>query len=181
LNPYQFFTLRTYAGAPLLAGEANKKLLLDSFSEIKKQFSMTLAGYVVLDNHAHFLCNLPFQHDYKDVIGELQARFLRAWRKSTPLLERETANKVPFWDANVKYRSAESPDDLRAYLEFIHYDPVRHGLVARAGDYRWSSLRARIAQGHYPESWAEIGPPAAIARVIRECGPAECGPGESCG
>ncbi|MDP2431738.1 MAG: transposase [Pseudomonadota bacterium] len=172
-SPYQFVTLRTFGRAPLLAQASMKKLLLNSFMETKKRFKLAVAGYVVLDDHAHFLFNLPAEYEYSAVMNDLRAGFQRAWRKSTPLLERDAPNITPFWEHAIEYRGANSTDDLRAYLDFIHYDPVRHGLITRAAEYPWSSLPARIAQGHYPETWAEIGPPAAISRVARACAPSE--------
>lgn len=166
---YQFVTLRTYARAPLLAKAALKQLLLSCFTDTKKRFNLTVAGYVVLDDHAHFLFSMPADHDQAAVMNDLRAGFLRAWRKSTPILKRDTADDAPFWEHVIEYRSVDSTDDLRAYLDFIHYDPVRHALCTLAADYPWSSLPARIAQGHYAETWAEIGPPASISRVLREC------------
>ena len=171
-SPYQFATLRTFARAPLLATAPMKRLLLDCFMDTKRRFGLTVAGYVVLDNHAHFLFSIPAEYECTTVMNDLRTTHLRAWRKSTPLLERDTPGNAPFWEPGGECRSV-SPDDLRAYLDFIHYDPVRHELTARAADYPWSSLPERIAQGHYPEYWAELGPPAAISRVEREC--AQCG------
>ncbi len=170
-SPFQFVTLRTFGRAPLMAKAPMKQLLLDCFTDTKKRFKLTVAGYVVLDDHAHFLFSIPGDYECSAVMNDLRAAFLRAWRKTTPLWERDAANISPFWEHNIEYRSAYAPEDLRAYLDFIHYDPVRHGLCQRAADYPWSSLPSRIAQGHYPESWAEIGPPAAIARVARDCVP----------
>lgn len=172
-SPYQFATLRTFGRAPLLAKDSMKQLLLDCFTKTKKRFGLTVAGYVVLNNHAHFLFRISADHECSAVMGYLRACHLRAWRKSTPLLERDAPNDCPFWEDGSESRSVYSTEDLRTYLDFIHYDPVRHGVAPRAGDYRWSSLPARIEQGHYPESWAEIGPPAAISRVVRECAPSE--------
>lgn len=168
-SPYQFVTLRTFDRAPLLAQASMKKLLLNRFMETKKRFRLAVAGYVVLDDHVHLLFNLPTEYEYSAVMNDLRAGFKRARRESTPLLERDAPNITPFWEHAIEYRSAFSTDDLRAYLDFIHYDPVRHGLITRAADYPWSSLPSRIAQGHYPETWAEIGPPASISRVASEC------------
>jgi len=168
-SPYQFITLRTFDRAPLLAQAAMKKWLLNSFMETKKRFRLAVAGYVVLDDHAHFLFAIPTEYEDSTVMNDLRAGFRRAWRKSTPLLERDAPNITPFWEHTIEYRCAYSTDDLRAYLDFIHYDPVRHGLITRAAEYPWSSLPARVAQGHYPEIWAEIGPPASISRVARAC------------
>ena len=168
-SPQQFATLRTFAGAPLLATDAMKRLLLDCFTQTKRRFGLTVAGYVVLDNHAHFLFSIPAEYECTTVMNDLRTGHLRAWRKSTPLLERDAPDDSLFWEPGSECRSVYSRDDLRAHLDFIHYDPVRHGLATRAADYRWSSLQERIAQGHYPEYWGEIGPPAAISRVEREC------------
>lgn len=172
VSPYQFVTLRTHERTPLLARETTKQLLLDCFTDSKRRFRLTVAGYVVLDDHAHFLFSLPPEHECSAVMHDLLTHFMRAKRKSTPLLERELPNSTLFWDKTIEYRAIYDLDDLRAYLDFIHYDPVRHGLVARAAHYRWSSLPARIEQGHYPETWSDLGPPASIALVARDRRPA---------
>lgn len=169
VSPYHFVTIRAYERAPLLAQGKLKQLLLDCFAETKKRCKLTVAGYVLLDDHAHFLFSLPAEHECSAVMNELRTNFMRARRRATPLLERELPNSTPFWEQTIEYRCAYSVDDLRAYLDFIHYDPVRHGQVARAADYPWSSLPARIAQGHYAENWSELGPPAAISRITRDC------------
>jgi putative transposase len=173
VSPYQFVTLRAYEGAPLLAQGKIKQLLLDCFAETKKRFNLTVAGYVVLDDHVHFLFSLPADNECSAIMNDLRAGFMRARRKLTPLLERDPPNNTPFWAQAIEYRSTYSTDDLRAYLDFIHYDPVRHGITRHAADYPWSSLPARIAQGHYPETWADLGPPASIARVTRDFHPPE--------
>lgn len=148
-----------------------KQLLIDCLTETKKRFKLTVAGYVVLDDHSHLLFSIPPEHECSAVMNDLRAGFMRSWRKSIPLLDRDTPNNAPFGEHNIEYRSAYTTEDLRAYLDFIHYDPARHGVAARPADYRWSSLQARIAQGYYPETWAEIGPPASISRVARDCPP----------
>ena len=168
-SPYQFVTLRTHQRAPLLARESLRQLLIGCLTETKKRFKLTVAGYVVLDDHAHLLFSIPPEYECSAVMNDLRAVFMRALHKATPLLERDTPNSTPFWEHNIEYRSSYTPEELRAYLDFIHYDPVRHGLATRAADYPWSSLPARVAQGHYPETWAEIGPPASISRVARNC------------
>ncbi len=171
VSPYQFVTLRTHDRLPLLAPDKTKQLLLDCFTDSKRRFKLTVAGYAVLDDHAHFLFSPPLEQECSGVITDLLTQFMRARRKALPLLARETQKSTLFWNKSIEYRSAYTLDELRAYLDFIHYDPLRHGLVERAAEYPWSSLPARIEQGHYPESWSELGPPASIALVARDCPP----------
>ncbi len=66
---------------------------------------------------------------------------------------------------DLEHRALHGAMQARAHLDFIHYEPVMHGLVERAVDYDWSSFPIRVAQGHFPENWAALAPPASIARV----------------
>jgi putative transposase len=160
---YRFVTLRTHGRANLLAEPECKQLFLTQLSQTRKRFRLAVAGYVLLDDHAHLLFIIPEGNECAAVVNDLRAGFLRAWRAARP---RE--DDAPFWEHGLETREVDKRGELRAYLDFIHYDPVRHGLVERAADYSWSSLPARIAQGVLPEDWAMAGPPAGIARVLRE-------------
>jgi putative transposase len=164
-SPNLFVTLRTHARAPLLAEPTLKKLLIHRFVETKKRFSLTVAGYVILDDHAHFLFSIPSEYECSAVMNDLRASFLREWRATLPL--RKTVEDTPFWEHGLEYRNLYTTDELRAYLDFVHYDPVRHGLSKLASEYHWSSLPARVAQGQYPENWGSFGPPAAISRIAK--------------
>ena len=157
-----FVTLNCLRRQPLLSRPGLKQLLLRAMQETKKQFGLHLGGYVILDDHAHLLFVVAADREYLGPMNYLRARFLRAWR------ELETnVNDAAFWDHGVKARLLSESDEVRAHLDFIHYDPVRHGLSYRAYDYVWSSLRARVDQGHYAEDWALLGPPASIDRISR--------------
>ncbi len=152
---FDFVTLRSARQAKSWTEEACKKRLLGKLREVKKRERLSVAAYVVLDDHAHFLLRAPSGHSCSTVVAALQTDFLDFWR--------ETSAQLP----GLEHRSVVGTEQLRAYLDFIHYEPVRHGLVERAAEYRWSSLPTRVVQGHYPEDWAALGPPAAIARVMR--------------
>ena len=93
-------------------------------------------------------------------MNHLRAGMARTWREQDQILD-----DALFWNPGLKSRLLVDVDELRSYLDFIHYDPVRHGVCGRAFDYPWSSLPARVEQGHYPEDWALLGPPASLRRV----------------
>lgn len=155
-----FVTLDCFHHQPLLARPRLKQLLLHAIQDTKKQFGLHLGGYVILDDHAHlvFVAATP-DSEYQGAMHFLQARFTRAWRE----LEQDV-NDATFWEHSIKARVLADHDDLRAHLDYIHYDPVKHGLCEHAYDYLWSSLRARVDQGIYTEEWAVLGPPASLGR-----------------
>jgi hypothetical protein len=55
--------------------------------------------------------------------------------------------------------------DYEAHVDYIHLNPVRHGLVERAADWPWSSLHRWVREGRYPPTWGrDAGAPAAGRR-----------------
>lgn len=159
---FKFATVRTYGRAPILAGDTSKRLLLNQFMETRNRFNLDVAGYVILDDHAHFLFGLATELDPIAPLNDLRAGFIRSWRQ-------KSGNETPLWERGNEVRPAQTQDDLRGFLDFIHYDPVRHGLAERPADYPWSSLPARISQGHYSNYWGVIEPPTSLAKVVRGC------------
>ncbi len=158
---YRFVTVRAHAGATPLLEAADKELFLNQLAATRKRFRVAVAGYAVLDDHAHLLLISAADQECGAIITDLRGGFQRAWRAKSP-----DAPTAPLWAHGLEVREVDRRTELRAYLDFIHYDPVRHGLVARAADYPWSSLPARVAQGIFSEDWATSGPPAGVAKVL---------------
>ena len=44
--------------------------------------------------------------------------------------------------------------DLHNHLDYIHYNPVKHGYVKTAVEWPYSSIHRYVAQEHYPKNWA---------------------------
>jgi putative transposase len=44
-------------------------------------------------------------------------------------------------------------DDLRRHEDYIHYNPLKHGLVQRVADWRWSSFHQYVRMGYYERDW----------------------------
>ncbi len=56
---------------------------------------------------------------------------------------------VVFWEHAIR-----SDDDLINHVDYIHYNPVKHGLVKCPHDWRYSSFHRYVAEGVYPQDWA---------------------------
>ncbi|MEX0677946.1 MAG: hypothetical protein WD063_12770 [Pirellulales bacterium] len=44
--------------------------------------------------------------------------------------------------------------DLEAHFDYIHYNPVKHGLVRSPRDWPWSTFHRWVRAGHYNSTWA---------------------------
>ena len=55
-----------------------------------------------------------------------------------------------FWEHTVR-----DERDYAAHVDYVHFNPVRHGLAEHAAAWPFSSLRACVARGMYPADWGE--------------------------
>lgn len=46
--------------------------------------------------------------------------------------------------------------DLERHVDYIHYNPVRHGLVAQASEWPYSSFAKYVKRGVYPADWGGV-------------------------
>ena len=53
-----------------------------------------------------------------------------------------------FWDHIIR-----DEQDLKNHLDYIHYNPVKHGLANSPFEWKESSFHQFRKQGHYPEDW----------------------------
>jgi putative transposase len=47
-------------------------------------------------------------------------------------------------------------EDWRRHIDYIHYNPVKHGFVTRPSDWPHSSFKLALKRGWYEASWGEI-------------------------
>ncbi|MGO9621430.1 MAG: hypothetical protein ACLPT6_08510 [Desulfobaccales bacterium] len=45
--------------------------------------------------------------------------------------------------------------DFDNHMNYILYNPVKHGLVEKAKDWSWTSLHRLMEEGEYPCNWGE--------------------------
>ena len=46
--------------------------------------------------------------------------------------------------------------DFAAHMDYVHFNPVKHGWVERFADWPYSTFHRLVAQGVYPEDWAGL-------------------------
>jgi putative transposase len=44
-------------------------------------------------------------------------------------------------------------EDLETHLDYIHYNPIKHGYVTKAVDWEWSSFNRYVEKGIYDKDW----------------------------
>ena len=71
------------------------------------------------------------------------------------------------WQRRFREHAIRDEADWRDHIDYVHYNPVRHGHVRPPGDWRWSSFQKAMGRGWYPAGWGEAEP-ANIGGMDRE-------------
>ncbi len=100
-----------------------------------------LHGWVIMPNHVHVLVTLRDDYSLSGVV--------HSWKSYTA----QRANKIrgrngAFWYVDYFDRFMRDEKHFATTLDYIHWNPVKAGLCAEPGDWRWSSYRE---QGPEPE------------------------------
>ena len=112
-------------------------------ARIRKPFHVD--AWVVLPNHAHAIWTLPpGDHDCASRWRAVKIAFSKALGKAGMLAGMDQ-NAV--WEPH--YRDYRVGDDAEyaALVDYVHTNPLRHGMCASAPEWRWSSLHRFMAAG----------------------------------
>ena len=80
---------------------------------------------------------------------------------------RQRTGEAAIWQRRFWEHLIRDEDDLSRHIDYIHYNPVKHGLVRKAADWEWSSFHRYVRVGTYEREWGE-----AIGKQVEEliCG-----------
>lgn len=62
-------------------------------------------------------------------------------------------DKGPLWQNRYWDHQVRDQADFNAHLDYIHYNPVKHGYVEKPAQWEYSSFQAFLDQGYYQADW----------------------------
>jgi putative transposase len=154
-----FLTVVTYDRAPLFADPADVDRLRRAISAVRSEWVFEFSAAVVLPDHVHFLWALPpGDAKYPKRIGRMKALFTKSLsdedeRRSAPSESRRRHRESGVWQRRYLEHTIRDEDDFKNHLDYIHYNPVKHGLVACPHAWPWSSFGRWVAAGEYTPEW----------------------------
>jgi putative transposase len=63
------------------------------------------------------------------------------------------------WQRRFFEHTIRDEDDFQAHLDYIHFNPVKHGLAASANDWPYSTFRRYVEMGFYDATWGRAAVP----------------------
>ena len=152
-----FFTLVTHHRRKILCQPENVDLLREAFRYVMEKHPFKFDAIVILPDHLHCIWTLP----------EGDADFSTRWRliksyfsrkcdlkyQGKISASRQSKKEKTVWQRRFWEHQIRDEKDFRSHVDYIHYNPVRHGLVDAPKDRQYSSFHRYVKDGIYDESW----------------------------
>jgi putative transposase len=92
--------------------------------------------------------------DYSNRWRLIKRRFTEAVLQSPTSVARHRNGELALWQRRVWEHTIRNSEDFDRHVDYIHFNPVKHGLVGRVRDWPFSSFHRFVRQGLLPEDWA---------------------------
>ena len=154
-----FFTVVTYRRRAFLCDGDVRIALRSAINKVRSQHPFTIDACVLLPDHIHAIWTLPpndadfakrWQLIKHYVTQSCGARLHKTeWMTASKTKHREsTLWQRRYWEHQIK-----DEQDLQRHIDYIHYNPVKHGLVAQVKDWPYSTFHRYVQRNIYPEHW----------------------------
>lgn len=134
-NAWYFVTAKSLEGVNHMAQPTRRQAVVEALQFACERRGWSLDAWVVLPNHYHCLLVAPDEaRDLSALLASVHRYTATQWNRADGKPRRPVWYR--YWDSCISHESS-----LWARLNYIHYNPVRHGLVASPEAYAFSSYR----------------------------------------
>ncbi|MFH1686802.1 MAG: transposase [bacterium] len=138
-----FVTSVTNQRRPLLV--RNARSLARAVRRARRKSSFEVVAWVVLPDHFHMIIDVP-NGDTSAIMRRIKLSFSGQYRS-------EMGFVGPVWQHRYWDHIIRSQEDMNRHVDYIHYNPVKHGLAQAPREYRLSSFRRYCLRGQYDWAW----------------------------
>lgn len=130
-------------------------ILRGAFREVKQAHPFRMDAIVVLPDHLHALWTLPEGDDNFSLRWrQIKSAFSREFGKGERISKsRAGKQERGIWQRRFWEHAIRDEHDFARHVDYIHFNPVKHGYVRRVVDWPYSSFHRYVRLGIYPSAW----------------------------
>lgn len=157
-----FFTVVSYQRQPILCDDSIRDALRNAIEAVRASRPFTIEAWVLLPDHLHCIWTLPdgdadFSTRWMKIKRAVSAACGDEYRRddlmsASKLKHREsTIWQRRFWEHKIR-----DEEDFARHVDYIHFNPVKHGHVQRAMDWQYSTFHRYVREELYVQDWAGV-------------------------
>ena len=130
--------------------------LRQAIKQVIEHYPFIIDGIVVLPDHLHIMMTLPPDDaNYPQRLGFIKSSFSRQVESLEPIsASRHSKRERGIWQRRFWEHAIRDELDYSRHLDYIHYNPVKHGYVKSPAEWQYSSIHRYINSGILPRDWA---------------------------
>ena len=154
-----FFTQVTHQRRNWLCRDLARKTLRLAIEQVQIKYPFKIDAFVLLPNHFHCLWTLPpGDKDYTTRMRLIKTYVTKHCAKQLNLPisiseSRQKRKESNLWQRRFWEHLIRDEEDFNRHLDYIHYNPVKHGLCKSVKEWQYSSFHRYVAQGLYSPDW----------------------------
>lgn len=159
-----FFTVVTYRRRKLFECENARCALRRSLVSVRQRWPFDMFACVLLPEHLHCIWTLPNDDDDFPIRwANIKRLFTKAFMANggsalqvSPDRARHRERGV--WQARYWEHRIRDENDWYRHRDYIHLNPVKHGLVSQPCDWPWSNFHRHVQLGWLDPNWPGSSP-----------------------
>ena len=154
-----FFTVVTHERRSILVDEPARFALRRAFREVRARRPFSIDAIVLLPDHLHTVWTLPTgDDDFSTRWRQIKSLFTKRWLAAGGVegprsVSRQIKGERGVWQRRGYEHACRDESDLKRCVDYLHANPLKHGLVDRVRDWRWSSFHRYVRLGEYDADW----------------------------
>jgi len=150
-----FFTVALLERRGRLLTE-NIEALREALRSVRDRRPFRIDAIVILPDHLHCIWTLPPNDaDFSTRWRLIKSSFARAVAPGERLsIRRQMKHERGVWQRRFWEHAIRDQGDYDAHLDYIHFNPVKHGWVPRVAEWPHSSFHRFVRLGLYQPEWA---------------------------
>ncbi len=144
-----FFTVVTYQRQTLFSHKEYIQYLREAFQHVRIKYPFKIDAIVLLPDHLHCIWRLPSN----DTDYATRWRLIKHY--VTCKINKSGIKKSKVWQKRYWEHYIKDERDWQKHMDYIHYNPVKHGYVASPLEWPHSSFSKAVEMGLYNKNWGE--------------------------
>ena len=159
-----FFTVVTYHRRRFLTDDISREHLRSAIRKVRSENPFRMVALVLLPDHLHTVWTMPasdanYSTRWRKIKSEFTDSYLKAGGiEASVSASRKRRNERGIWQRRFWEHWIRDEADLKRCVDYIHWNPRKHKLVARVQDWPYSTFHQFVAQGEYTIDWGGEDP-----------------------
>ncbi len=154
-----FFTLVTFKRQKILCENDVRSALREGIQRVRLENPFHINAWVLLPDHLHCIWTLPSgDHDYSLRWAKIK-RFVSKqcktlfYRDDLMNEAKQQRHESTVWQRRFWEHLIRDAKDMRNHMDYIHYNPVKHNMVASPKEWQFSTFHGYVKNKVYDENW----------------------------